>query len=98
MLGFDASGRGCGLAAVEALVSTRAELAEAHKCYFPVMGVHDGLGAVCPNSRLPYQMAVSAGLSDASLKMVGTTMVGTMVRDDGRDDGRWREFIPSPIK
>ena len=88
VLGFDMVGRACGMAAVEAILDSRTELSAELGCHLPVMGVHDGLGSLSPEERLSYSMAIQAGLSAASLKMIssGCSKEGRTLRGGGHAD------------
>lgn len=87
ILGFDLVGRTCGMTAVEAILDSGAELGAELGCFLPIMSVHDGLGSLSPEERLPYSMAVQAGLSAASLKMIGSGLKeGRTLRGGGHAD------------
>ena len=88
VLGFDQAGRAGGVAAVEAVLESRAEISKELGCYLLIMGVHDGLGSLSPDSKLPYSFAIKAGLSAASLKMIisGCSKEGRTLRGDGHAD------------
>ena len=75
VLGFDMSGNKPGVEIVSAIINDRQALSKTQQVYYPVMGVHDGLGSASPSSRLPYVMAISSGLSDASLRMICSGLI-----------------------